>query len=163
MKGKYKVCILADRSKTDDLNDRYSFIDNLDRGKFERVRYHEQKPHFYVIDLDMPADDLEEFIVQELAIKLVCRPIIIVSFDRDQHGHASAKVAEKLPFLRHFCKTSSPCCESAEDLKESLRWFRFIFKDELLEPPKRSSAADESIKEMHEYNLQAMKVIKDNR
>lgn len=126
MKGKYKVCILADGTKSDDLYDRYSFIDTLDGGNFKRVGQN-HNPDFFVIDLDIPANNLNVTVAERMNKAFVCRPIIFVTFSPNQHSCASEKVLHEVPYIGNFCKTSIPCCESTHDLKHALRWLRLTF------------------------------------
>ena len=133
MKYKYSVCVLGDKTRRKELNDRYSFIDELDDGKFGRVNQ-DEKPDFFVIDLDIPANNLNQIVAEGIENRFVCRPIIFVSIPENQHSRTSAKVTQIVtqivPYVGCFCKTSTPCCESIDDLKEALRWFRFYFKDD---------------------------------
>lgn len=132
MKGKeiYSVCVLADNTRIEDLRNKYSFINNIDGGNFQMVGQ-DSNPDFFVIDLDMPDNNLGETVVDHIEELFICRPIIFVKTERDQHRSPLEIISDEkigLAFIKNFCKKSIPCCESIDDLEKALKWFRFIFK-----------------------------------
>ena len=146
MRYRYSVKVLADSTKRDEINRKYSFINKLDGENFIRVG-EDKTADFFVIDLDMPATDLERTITEDMRKGFTCRPIIFITISRNQHSCASDKVLQKVPYIKNFCKTSIPCCESIDDLKQALRWFTFFF-------PKDTAAVDAAT-EIVQYKIKS--------
>lgn len=124
MEKKYFISIIGDKTKNKNLYNDYSFLDN---APFE-IESNESNAHFYIFDIDSldEIDNIEQIMYTQNQKTFNCRPFVFAS---NINGKNSPTVNSKL--IQFSEKHKIPVCQSQNDIKNYLTWFRFMFDKEI--------------------------------